>query len=89
MHTRLPGEIFTAVVVNSNVTSLSVKVRSKINILRLESSEGENFRRKRTRENSSAGERINDRTDGAPIRREARNRPTFNDPRSRRLLRLN
>lgn len=87
MHTRLPGEIFTAVVVNSNVTSLSVKVRSKINILRLESSGG--VRRKRTRENSSAGERINDRTDGAPIRREARNRPTFNDPRSRRLLRLN
>lgn len=78
MHTRLPGEIFTAVVVNSNVTSLSVKVRSKINILRLESSGG----RERTfegREREKIVARANELTIELMVRRYAGKHET--DPR--------
>lgn len=58
--TRLPGEIFTAVVVNSLcLTSLSVKVRSKINILWRDGA----WRRKKI-------ERVNDRT--RRVRHESR-----------------
>lgn len=74
----LPGEIFTAVVVNSNVTSLSVKVRSKINILRLESSGG----RERTfegREREKIVARANELTIELMVRRYAGKHET--DPR--------